>query len=259
MRKMLRKIVTWLFCAIAVVASANPLRLSTTHMLIPRTGQEYITVFNTSDAIAYFRVNVERVVINAQGQPTYVTARNPNELGLLVSPVNLKMQPRQKRKVRVLSLVNKVPGLVSGTGHVYYRIDFDHVTQQDLEQQKKMNDPVPDGALQFLIRGKIAKTVIVDVGSRQDLNPQTSNQFVKVDRPDSKITQQLEITNTGNVVVWIVDMEICDASACQKGGWFRMLYPGEIYRIDVPPTTVKMSYTEKLGKRQQRQSVTIPA
>lgn len=238
---------------------ANPLKLESKHLIVPRRGQDFLTVVNASNDVAYFRVSISRVVIDENGHVNYVKSNDPRELGLLVVPVNLKMQPQQRRKIRIVSLVDKMPIVSAPDSHVYFRIEFDHLTQSSVERQKQFEALASgNGKVNIFIDAKVDKSVIVDVGSRQDLNPKTTARLDPFQTADGVRKNRLMITNTGNVVVWLTELKQCDRSdRCAGSAWFKMIYPNERYYVVLSEDTVRVIYTERLGSIKTPRSVPI--
>lgn len=238
---------------------ANPLKLETKSLLIPYRGQGFITVVNTSDKTEYFRVIPTRIAVDTNGSIDYETRKNPKDLGLLVVPINLKLQAKQKRKIRVASLIKPS----SGNMHSYYRVDFDHITKDRLEREKQMESAsTPTSGMSVFIDAKTEKSVIVDVGSRNDFTPKTSTNIDSVSGQDpegNSITQKrLTITNSGNVMLWLTGFETCDRSGkCKGKTWFKRLYPQEKYHHVLESGTVLVKYQELFGRKRTSRTVNI--
>lgn len=214
---------------------------------------------NTSDKTEYFRVITSRIVIDANGTVDYVSKKNPKDLGLLAVPVNLKLQAKQKRKIRVASLIKPE----SGNMHSYYKIDFDHITKERLDREKQMESAsTPASGMSVFIDAKTEKSVIVDVGSRNDFAPKTSTTVDSVSGQDAEgnsITQKrLTITNSGNVMLWLTAFESCDRSGkCNGKTWFKRLYPLEKYHHVLESSTVLVKYQELFGRNRTSRAVNI--
>ena len=241
---------------------ANPIKIETKSVLVARGGQGFITVFNTSDKVEYFRVVASQIKVNESGRAENVTKKNPRDLGLLVVPVNLKMAPMQKRKLRVVSLMKKKQDGLPDDMHVYYNINFEHITKAELDRVKEMeNKSAQSSGMSFYINAKVEKRVIVDVGAR-DFKPQTTARIEAYEKKsdDGKMDtgKQLVITNSGNVVVWLTDLETCDRSnQCYGLKWFKMLYPGERYYHMIKDQDLKVEYVEKFGSSRKKRVVLV--
>ncbi|MEC8882808.1 MAG: hypothetical protein VX737_06000 [Pseudomonadota bacterium] len=244
---------------------ANPLKLESRNLLLSRRGQEFITVVNTSDKTEYFRVIVRRVTVNNKGEVEYETKKNPRDLGLLVVPVNLKLASQQKRKLRVVSLLGAQAENLAADEHVYFRVEFDHVTKDKIDKIKAMEDKkAQTSGMSIFIDAKSERAVIVDVGSRNDFRPATSARFetVKISTETEEGKKELEkrlvITNSGNVLLWLTGFEICDLSGqCEGRVWFKLMYPGEQYFYTVDDNVSKIKYVEKFGSAEKKRVVVL--
>lgn len=240
---------------------ANPLDLQKKTIILPYKGQGFLSIFNRSDKIEYYRATASRIEINDQGDVERIEIKNPRELGLLVVPVNIKMQPMQKRKVRVVSL-KPSPG---GTKHTYYSIDFDHITKESQERIKQIEkDKEQTSAMKVYISSKAEKSVIVDVGSKNDYNPRTNAIVDIYDKDKDEEGQVIKknrvvITNTGNVVLWLTGFETCKKNGtCQALTWFKLIYPGEKYRYVLEDGVESVRYVELFGSKETKRFIKIP-
>lgn len=241
--------------------SSNPLEIQKKGISLPYKGQGFLTIFNRSSKVEYYRATVSRIEINDQGDAEYIRAKNPKDLGLLVVPVNIKMQPMQKRKVRVVSL-NPSPG---GDKRTYYSINFDHITKAQQERMKQIEkDKDQTSAMKVYITSKAEKSVLVSVAANRDQNPKTKAVVDVFDQAQDEQGQPIKknsvvITNTGNVALWITGFETCKKNGtCKSLSWFKMMYPGEKYRYVLDDDVESVRYVELFGSKKTKRFIKIP-
>ena len=115
----------------------------------------------------------------------------------MAAPVNIKLSAKQKRKIRVVSMADRRGGAAIPKGeHRYYKITFDHLTQERAEREKLL----ADGEVESEESKKTAvyayvvieKSLIVDVGLTSDRNPKT---FAQVNTIIEPVEENAETNN----------------------------------------------------------------
>ena len=148
--------------------------------------------------------------------------------------------------------------------HKYYKITFDHLTQERAEREKLLEEGQAESEeskkTAVYAHVIIEKSLIVDV-DYNNRNPKTFGKVKETVHPseekaaagqDKTLTEkklEVEIKNTGNIALFITKFEECDLSGkCQNKGWFKQLFPQERYAVSITDDVTSVRYVERSGE-----------
>ena len=183
-----------------------------------KNARQDIYVANTSTRTQYLQISASRIVEPGVYPETYFESPNPAEVGLLVAPRRITLQPGEERVVRVILLDTELESDKAWRVHI-------EPTIGDIESDRSV--AVTLLAFKALIIARPASPVSEIVSQRDG--------------------RTLRLTNTGNSNVVLFDGEQCPGNEqpCQriKG---KRLWPGLQWTTELPtdaPVTFKLRDT----------------
>jgi P pilus assembly chaperone PapD len=164
-----------------------------------------IKVTNTSSRPQYLRISAARILEPGAQPEEYFESPNPEEVGLLVAPRRIALQPGEERVIRVILLEDEVETDKAWRVHI-------EPTIGDIETDRSV--AVTLLAFKALVFARPPEPVTNLVGGRDG--------------------QTLTLTNQGNSNVVLFDGQQClDPDACQRVTGKR-LWPGSVWTTELP-------------------------
>jgi P pilus assembly chaperone PapD len=186
-------IISCVLTGIASLGLAAQINVTPLSMDFTPTGEKFadISVVNTSQDMAYVKVEVTRIDHPGMPNQTSVSLQNnPEAFGLVASPTKLAIPAQQLRRVRILPLIK------NNTEDVYYQVK---ITPVSGELQSLLS---PDKAIAAGVQ------IIVGYEVKVFIRPQKAQATVSINR----ISNQVTVTNTGNSNVLLYNGQQCNAT-----------------------------------------------
>jgi P pilus assembly chaperone PapD len=221
-----------LACALATTAALHPLS-SDAQVVIDKVEIELdvsnryddIELTNPGDEPLYIQIEPSRIEHPGRPNEQRVSERNPESLGLLITPLRLIVPPGERHRVRVVALE----------------------PQPRMDQVFRVTIRPVVGRVET--REKAAVKVIVAYDVLVLVRPPDAHASIEIDRNGRTAT----LRNTGNSSAVLHDGQQCDTSqtACQTLP-ARRLYGGAEMKLELPydtPASYVVRFRERIGTR----------
>jgi len=196
-----------------------------------------LKISNTGTTIQYVKI-VPTLVVVEKNKVKQIKIKDPEKMGLLITPSKLVLPPKQSKYVRVV--LTRPAGAVERD----YIIDVTPVIGRIIYPKIAGNNSK---------HSQVAMKIIIAYGVMTIVNPKVPHLNIVVKRNKKTIT----VKNSGNEGVVLRAAKQCshpEQCVLLKGVETKILYPSQVWSFTVPhpePVSFQGTYLGRIGKRMQ--------